>query len=348
MPTRIHFTGPIRYRLRLGAALSQSLLEVATRRMLKGPRRRGWNWFVELSTNFLRRQLIIAFNMRDVNEIRAYLDAIVISSPVSSDVEVTNFANERFSGKWVSPMRGDTDVKVLYLHGGGYSFYPRSYEHFIALMTLAANARTFALNYRLTPEHRFPAQLEDATAVYRWLLETGADPENLVVIGDSAGANLAIALLLTVRDSGLPPPALAVAISPPTDFASDYPSVSANEEFDWINKQMLLSWAGWFCDKNERENPLISPLWADLRGLSPIYIQAGRCEILDDSIRAFANRAREQGADVTLESWEDMTHVFQIFGPEAPQSAEALRRIGEVIDARVRKREPLRVEHGLH
>jgi acetyl esterase/lipase len=99
---------------------------------------------------------------------------------------------------------------------------------------------------------------------------------------------------------------------------------------------MLEQWADWFCDSAERRNPLVSPLWADLRGLPPIYLQAGRAEILYASIRAFADRAQEQGADVVLETWEDMNHDFQMFGLDSPQSAEALRRIGQVIDVRVR------------
>ncbi len=99
---------------------------------------------------------------------------------------------------------------------------------------------------------------------------------------------------------------------------------------------MLEVWADWFCDSAERRNPLISPLYADLRGLPPIYIQAGRAEILYPSIQAFADRAREQNADVVLETWEDMTHDFQLFGLDSPPSAEALQRIGQVIDARVR------------
>ena len=143
---------------------------------------------------------------------------------------------------------------------------------------------------------------------------------------------MTLALLLAIRESKVPLPALAVALSPPTDSQTD--SI-ANWEFDWIEKRMLDQWADWFCDAAERRNPLVSPLWADLAGLPPIYIQAGRAEILYDSILAFADRARKQGADVVLETWEDMNHDFQMFGLESPQSAEALRRIGQVIEEKV-------------
>ena len=132
---------------------------------------------------------------------------------------------------------------VLYFHGGGYSFYPRAYANFIALITLAAKSRTFALDYRLSPEHRFPAQLEDALNAYRWLLETGVDPDHLVLAGDSAGGNLALALLLAARDSKLPLPALAIALSPPTDFETNHASIVRNQDSDWIDKRMLDQWA---------------------------------------------------------------------------------------------------------
>ncbi len=273
--------------------------------------------------------------MRDVKEARRFLDSMVVQSPELSDVTITPVVQETFQGKWFAAKNTGTGVTLLYLHGGGYSFYPQSYESFIALITLAAKSRTFVLDYRLSPEYRFPSQLDDALNAYRWLLDDGVNPDHLVVAGDSAGGNLALALLLRARESKLPLPSLAVALSPPTDLTAQGGSLLTNQECDWIAPRMLTYWADWFCDPAQRRDPLVSPVWADLRGLPPIYVQAGRCEILFDSIQAFAERARSQGADVTLESWEDMNHDFQLFGPDAPQSAEALRRIGEVIAARL-------------
>jgi epsilon-lactone hydrolase len=341
MATRIHFGGPTRYRLRSAAELSRSILEVSSRRSLKGPRRPSWNWLVEVGTQMLKRHVATAFAMHDVKQARRYLDSLVITSPALSEVNITPVTEEKFRGKWFSSKNMQTGVTVLYFHGGGYSFYPKSYDSFIALIAQAAKARTFALDYRLSPEHRFPAQLEDSLHAYRWLLEKGVDAGNLVVAGDSAGGNLALALLFRARDSNLPFPALAVALSPPTDLETEYQSLATNQGTDWIDKPELLHWAEWFCDSTQLRDPLISPMWADLRGLPPIYIQAGSAEILYDSIQAFVNRAKSQGADVVLEAWEDMNHVFQMFGPDAPQSAEALRRIGEVIDLRIRKRKKM-------
>ena len=335
MNARVHFRGPLRYRMRCAVELLKAAFEVSARRAVKGPRQPGWNWFVELATQMLKRQTLAAFRMDDVNEARRYLDSVVIDSPALSEVSATPMVQEKFNGNWFASKNGEASVTVLYLHGGGYSFYPRAYANFISMITLVAKSRTFALDYRLAPEHRFPAQLEDALNAYRWLLENGADPDSLIVAGDSAGGNLALALLLAARDSKLPLPALAIALSPPTDFEID---LIGDWEFDWIEKRMLQRWADWFCDGTERWNPLVSPVRADLSGLPPIYIQAGRAEILYDSIQDFADRARQQGADVVLQTWENMNHVFQMFGPDSPQSAEALGMIGQVIDERVRAR----------
>ena len=291
---------------------------------------------MELGTELLKKQLIAAFNMPDVKASREYLDSMLVSSPATTQLETTPLEQKTFRGVWFAPDITEPHLTVLYLHGGGYAFYPRSYSSFIALFALATKSRTFALDYRLSPEHRFPAQLEDAINAYRWLLESGTEPDNIVVAGDSAGGNLALTLLLLARDRGLPMPALCVALSPATDFETAYPSMVANQDLDWIDIRMLAKWADWYCEPAARRNPLVSPLWADLRGLPSIYIQAGRAEILYDSIQAFADRAQSHGADVVLETWEGMNHVFQMFGHDVPQSIEAFCRIGEVVDSQVR------------
>ncbi len=344
MTARIHFRGPARYRLQSAAALSQSVLEVTARRAIKGPRLPGWNWFFEVATQMTRRQTLAAMRMgnESVREARRYLDSTVISSPELSEVSITPVVQETFRGSWFADKNfaatnpaesAEPPVTILYFHGGGYSFYPQAYANFIALITVAAKSKTFALDYRLSPEHRFPAQLDDALNAYRWLLKQVSGRERLIFAGDSAGANLTLALLLAAPESKLPLPALAIALSPPTDFDADFTGKGA---FDWIDRQMLEQWADWFCGSAERRNPLVSPLRADLGRLPPIYIQAGRAEILYPSIQAFADHAQKQGVDVTLEAWENMPHDFQMFGPDSPQSGAALRRIGQVVDVTVR------------
>jgi len=332
MAVQIHFQGPTRYKIRSAVGLGKAILAVSTRRLFKGPSLPGWNWFVEVSTRVLQAETQAAFRMRDVREARRYLDAMEIGSPALSSVDIRQVVQPRFRGGWFIANGAESSRTMLYLHGGGYSFYPRAYRSFIAALTMAAKARTLALDYRLTPEHRFPAQLDDALNAYRWLLENGADRNQLIVAGDSAGGNLALALLQAVRNARLALPGLAVVLSPPTDFEAQ---LTGTQDSDWIEEPMLRQWADWYCDRIERRNPLVSPIHADLQCLPPIYIQAGRAEILYDSIHAFAGFASRQGADVVLDSWDDMNHNFQIFGDDAPQSREALQRIAKVIDTKL-------------
>ena len=343
MSARVQFRGPSRYRLRHLLDLCRSGLKVATRRLFKGPRRPGWSWFVEVGTEVLRRQVITAFKIGDVEHARVYLDSVVIRAPLMRAVNITPVAQASFRGRWFAPKTAEDPVTVLYLHGGGYSFYPQAYDYFITLITLAANAKTFALDYRLTPEYRFPSQLDDALSAYRSLLESGIDSARLVIAGDSAGGHLALTLLLAIRDAMLSQPALAIVLSPPTD--TDTTGLGS-EPCDWIDKASLKQWTDWFCDPAQHRDPLVSPVRADLRGLAPIYLQAGRAEILYPSIQAFTDHGKNQGADIILESWADMNHNFQVFGPHAPQSADALRRIAEVIDGRGRGAEKSAVTVG--
>lgn len=332
MISRIDCRGP--HRLRCAAELTRSVLEVSARRLLKGPRRRNWNWFAEVAIGLLQRQLDSALELNDIDEARRYLDSAVTSSPARSAVNIRRVTGQKVQGRWFSAKDAAFSPTLLYFHGGGFSFYPQAYSNFIAQLTLAAGSRTFALDYRLTPEHRFPAQLNDALHAYQWLLESGMDLERLIVGGDSAGGNLALALLLAIRDAGLPLPALAIALSPPTDFENEN---LGNAGFDWISKPALLQWRDWYCDSGQRCDPLVSPARADLHGLPPVYIQAGAVEILFPSIQAFVEHARGQRADVRLETWEDMPHNFPVFGPDVPQSVEALKRIGEVISSQAQK-----------
>lgn len=332
MNVRLQFSGPARYRAKNAAMLCRATADVCLRRLRSGPRCASWNLAAELSTEIARRQLLTAFEMPDVNEARRYLDSFAVHSRALSEVSATNVVGENFKGSWVVPIGGDSEVTIFYLHGGGYSFYPRGfYNNLAAMIALSANSRMFSLDYRLSPEYRFPAQLEDASNAYQWLLSEGINHRQIVVIGDSAGGNLTLALLLSLRDSKLPMPGLAICLSPATDFEGGDVGAPETSEYDWITQTMALRWAEWFCSQEQRSNPLVSPVNAELRGLPPMYIQAGGAEILLPSIQLFVKRAKEQGADVVLETWPGMNHDFQAFGYDVPQSAEAIKRIGEVI-----------------
>ncbi len=318
------------------ALLCRTTADVVLRRLRHGPACPEWNLAAELATELSRRQLLTAFDMPDLNNARSYLETLAIYSSALPKVSFTDVSQDKFKGAWITPRNPDFSQTILFLHGGGYAFYPKNYYNNLgAMIALSAESRIFALDYRLAPEHRFPSQLTDATNAYLWLLESGVDPSQLVVLGDSAGGNLTLALLLSLRDSKLPLPALAVCLSPATDFEGKGIGAPPSSELDWITQKMAMKWADWFCSPEQRCDPLVSPLNANLRGLPPIYIQAGGAEILLPSIELFVQRAREQGADVVLETWPSMNHDFQAFGYDVPQSAEAIRRIGAVIASRI-------------
>lgn len=323
-------SGRWQYRLRSILTLCWSMLYITFHRLFRGPRFSNWSWTLETSTYFLKAQTAIAFDMPNVIDGREYEDSLTFSSSAVAQVKIEP-VNFPVKGDWYQPKVAVGHVTVLYLHGGGYAYYSKAHQNLIALVTLASESKTFALDYRLIPEHPFPAQLQDALAAYRWLLETGIAPEHLVIAGDSSGGNLTLALLLALRDARVPLPALAICLAPWTDVSNSGDSMTTNEAFDWVDKRMPAQWADWFCKESTVSNPLVSPIHADLSGLSPIYIQAGSAEILADMISAFADLAVKQGAQVSLEVWPNMTHDFQSFGDIIPESKEALQRIREVV-----------------
>jgi epsilon-lactone hydrolase len=329
----MHFEwhGRLTFRFRSLLLVLWVSLVVTVSRLLHGPRLSGWPWVVETNTTFLRLQERFAFGLPTIAQQREYMDALVAYSCELRHMQLEVVEADGVKGRWFVPRRTLGASVVLYLHGGGYAFSIRAHDNLMAFIALAAQARTFALDYRLAPEYPFPAQLQDAQAAYHWLLSRGIAPEHIVLAGDSAGGNLALTLLLALREAQQPLPRLAVCLCPWTDLESSSRSLKENEPYDWMEQRMVVRWAQWFCQGADPENPLVSPVHADLRGLPPIYIQAGDAELLIDMIRAFADKAKAQGARVSLEVWNHMNHVFQAYGPLTQQSQEALQRIRKVI-----------------
>ena len=292
---------------------------------------------MELGTAAVRANLKQAFRSSEIAEQRRFLDCMTLDSPLLKQVRREALAVDGFRGEVFRPSAA-TERVLLYLHGGGFALYPKaSYASMLALMSVTMQATTYALDYRLAPEHPFPAALDDARGAYEWLLASGVEARQIIVAGDSAGANMTISLLCELRDRKRPLPALGVALSPATEFDTERPSMRSNERYDWISGDMALMWRDFYCSTEQRSDPRVSPIHANLRDLPPIYVQAGRAEILYDSSRAFATEAKRQGADVRLDSWEDMNHVFQMFGEDAPQSKEALQRISEMVTSVLRE-----------
>ena len=230
----------------------------------------------------------------------------------------------------VTPPAAPRDRHILFLHGGGFAGgSPRLYRNLTWRFAAAAEAPLLCLDYRLAPEHPFPAALDDAVAGYRFLLAAGLDPRRIAVIGDSAGGGLVFSLLLRARDEGLPLPGLAVALSPWTDLALTGDSLWRNAAADpMIDPDRIPPLVDYYLAGADPRTPYASPFYGDLAGLPPTLIQVGSDEVLrDDSVR-IAERMRAARCRVELEIWPRMPHVWHAFAPLVPESRRAIARIG--------------------
>lgn len=232
--------------------------------------------------------------------------------------------------EWIVPDHPLPGRTLLYIHGGGYFFGSiNTHRQLAADVANAVQAHTLIFEYRLAPEHRYPAALEDTLAVYRHLIATGTDPAQLILAGDSAGGGLTLAAMVALRDAGEPLPALAVCFSPWTDLAGTGESMVTRAKADpWFNPRQMPHAARYYVgDQDPTTLPLASPLYADLHGLPPLLIQVGRDEILLSDSTRLAEKAQAAGVDVTLEVWPDMMHVWQAFARFVPEGRSALDHV---------------------
>ena len=265
-----------------------------------------------------------------VEEMRQGMAAMIGSAQLPAGLVREPLSVNGVPAEWVSARGAAADRAVLYLHGGGYVLGSiGTHRELAARISAASGARCLVIDYRLGPEHPFPAAVEDAVKAYRWLLDVGYAPERLAIAGDSAGGGLTMATLVALRDAVLPLPATGVCISPWVDLAGEGESMTTKEAVDpMVTRGPLLMMAKHYLGGADAKTPLASPLWADLRGLPPLLIHVGTSEtLLDDSIR-LAERARKAGVEVELEAWPEMIHVWHAFAAMLPEGREAIERIG--------------------
>jgi epsilon-lactone hydrolase len=241
-------------------------------------------------------------------------------------------------GEWIRPSNAAADRVLLYFHGGGYvTKTPAIHRTFIGRLAQAAGIRAFMVDYRLAPEHPFPAALDDAADVYHAVLEQGVTPSKIVLAGDSAGGGLTAALLLRLRDEGVALPAAAGIISGLLDCTlADQALPELQKDDPFLRLQDLELWVRCYYGDHDPRDPLISPVFGALDGLPPLLIQVGEREILLPESLRFAEKAKNAGVEVTLKVWKGMIHAFPVFAAFLPEGRTALDEMGAFFRAHLR------------
>src|SRR5215469_16349153 len=261
--------------------------------------RLGLRWMI-------KRRNCLELSVQQHRQFASAAERLVPDPPPTT--ETRRLDTEGVRGELVTTPFSQPHRHVLFLHGGGFIIgSPSLYRHVTWRIADSARARVLAADYRLAPEHPFPAALDDAVSAYQWLLASGAEPRRIAVMGDSAGGGLVFSLMLRLRDEGIALPAAAVALSPWTDLA--------------------LTGA-------DPRTPYVSPLYGDPAGLPPTIIQVGSDEVLRDDAVRMADRMRAAGCHVELEIWPRMPHVWHVFVPLIPEARRAIERVGAFVRER--------------
>ena len=243
----------------------------------------------------------------------------------SYNVDVSPIRDHRIEGEWIKPKHADEGV-ILYLHGGGYiSCSAATHRPITAALARLSNLRVFALDYRLAPEFRFPAAIDDAMAGYQWLIEHGISERTISLAGDSAGGGLVLALLLRARDSGLPLPACGVCFSAWTDLAATGESIRTNDgRCAMFRTENIAEFAAAYLGGKSPWDPYASPLHADLHGLPPLLLQVASTELLLDDSRRVHEKIQQAGGVSKLEIYNDLFHGWQMTDGIVPEARASL------------------------
>jgi len=256
------------------------------------------------------------------------------SGKAHKDTRITSVDINGVPAEWVERTLSRAHRVILYFHGGGYcGGSPDSHRAFVSKLCNEAHARALLVDYRLAPEHPFPAAYEDALTCYRWLLASGIDPAGIALAGDSAGGGLALAAAMGIRDEGLPMPASVVGLSPMVDLALSGRTILTEAKSDpFLDMRDLINFSQNYLAGHYPTDPRASPLYGDFHGLPSMLLHVGSNEILkDDALRA-AILAEDAGVDVSVEVWDNMIHVFQMLPMNGAEASIA--RLGSFIRSR--------------
>ncbi len=265
---------------------------------------------------------------------RLAYEELVASLPLDDDVSTERVGAGGVPAEWIAAPGARNGRVLLYFHGGGYVLGSmRTHRVMLAHVSRAAQARVLGLEYRLAPECPFPAAVNDAVAAYRWLLDNGTSPRQIVIGGDSAGGGLTAAALVALRYLGEPLPAAGVGISAWTDMEATGKSHETNAGLDpLVERGRLIDLGKTYLGGKDPRAPLASPIHADLSGLPPLLLQVGSTETLLDDSTVLAERAGDAGVEVELKVWEGVPHVWHHFAPILPEARQAIEGIAEFMN----------------
>jgi epsilon-lactone hydrolase len=264
-------------------------------------------------------------------KLRQGLEKLLSLFPAAPDVKFHPVSIGKLSAAWIQAPGCTQDRVILFFHGGAYSAGSfESHQDMLGRLAKASKSYILAVDYRLAPEHPFPAAVEDAVISYQFLLKE-FKPEQIFVAGSSAGGGLAIALLLKLIQMKKPLPKAGICLSPWVDLALTGKTLTTNDGKDLIQKERLQMAVDIYLKGHDPKDPLASPLYANLKGLPPLLIQVGSRELLLDEIERFAQKAKESGVDVQLEVYPDMIHTWQLFASKIPDGEAAIQKVGKYI-----------------
>ena len=276
----------------------------------------------------------------DYRQRRKDIDARGQQYGLAPDVAVEPVSANGVRAEWTSTPQTDRDAALLFLHGGGFVIGSLdSHRHLVSEAGRAAGASALALDYRLAPEHPFPAAVEDAVSGYRFLLSRGYPPGRIAIAGDSAGGGLVVSAMIAIRDAGLRQPGCGWCISPWVDLEAIGETMSTKAAIDpTVQKAGILDMARLYLNGADARLPLASPIYANLTGLAPLLIQVGAAEtLLDDAIR-LAMVAGAADVRVDLQIWPEMIHVWHLFHPELKAGLRAIEQGGSLVSAMITTR----------
>lgn len=315
------------------AYLLSSLALTLLGRLRGSPLRPTWSVKFEVIARSLKSNAARISRM-DWQAQRQAWEAVVQPSPVLKQLRFEDAALGGVPGLWFIPQGvSETAGVILYFHGGSFIYASARTTHreLIAREALAAGHRVFAPEYRLAPEHQFPAAIDDAFAAYRALVDSGMSPSKIVIAGESAGGNLTLVTLLRARDSGVPLPAAAVLVSPFIDQTDHSGSMRVNARFDWAEISDFERWTETYLQGHDPRDPLASPALGDLRGLPPLLVQVGGAEMLLDQVTRFADQAKNAGVTVQFSVYPDMIHNWHTMASMFPEGQAAIDEIGAFV-----------------